>query len=429
MSVEMNVFNASITVTELLTKTLENCAKELASRCIKECAARHGFDAESEIRMLGLENLSLIKKQMAKKAAGSKKEKAVKTPKTKAPKEKKASFPLPFTKDSVNISGCQGLAYNKGLFTQCDKKRMEEGEFCNKCQTEADKNASGAPDCGTVCDRIAADLYDFKDPKGRSPARYVKVLEKLKLNETDAMAEANKLNIVLDSEHFVAGDNKKTKGRPKKTSSVVKADNVTDLIAKLVADDVEDDIEEEKETVVEKKPVKKVQLSEEEKAEKKAQLEAKKAAEKAEKEAEREAKKAAEKAEKEAKKAVEKAVEKAEREAKKAAEKAEKEAKKAAEKAEKEAKKAAEKAEKPPKKAVEKKAAEQVAEQVAKKETAKASQFIIEGKMFYKTPDNVLYDSNTKQPVGFWNAETKEIEELPDEDDEEEEDEYDEDDN
>lgn len=426
MSVEMNVFNASITVTELLTKTLENCAKELASRCIKECAARHGFDAESEIRMLGLENLSLIKKQMAKKAAGSKKEKAVKTPKApKAPKEKKSSFPLPFTKDSVNISGCQGLAYNKGLFTQCDKKRMEEGEFCNKCQIESDKNASGAPDCGTVCDRIAADLYDFKDPKGRSPARYVKVLEKLKLNETDAMAEANKLNIVLDSEHFVAVDNKKTKGRPKKTSSVVKADNVTDLIAKLVADDVEDDIEEEKAIVVEEKPVKKAQLTEEEKAEKKAQLEAKKAVEKAEKEAEKEAKKAIEKAEKEAKKAAEKA----EREAKKAAEKAEKEAKKAAEKAEKEAKKAAEKAEKPPKKAVEKKAVEQVAEQVAKKETAKASQFIIEGKMFYKTPDNVLYDSNTKQPVGFWNAETKEIEELPDEDDEEEEDEYDEDSN
>jgi hypothetical protein len=399
MSVEMNVFNASITVTELLTKTLESCAKELASRCIKECALRHGFDAEEEIRILGLENLSLIKRQMAKKTAGSKKEKKEKV--VKETKEKKSTFPLPFSKESVNMSGCHGLAYNRGLFTQCDKKRMENGEFCNKCQSEADKNASGSPDCGNVCDRITTGLYEFKDPKGRSPTRYVKVLDKLKLNETDAMEEANKLNIVLDSEHFVAEDAKKTKGRPKKSSSVVKADNVTDLIAKLVADDVEDDVEEEKEEIVAEKKTKKVKLSDEEKA----------------------AKKAAEKAERDAKKAAEKAAEKAKKDA-------EKEAKKAAEKAEKDAKKAAEKKapeKKTVKKVAEKPVAKKVEEEkpVEKKETTKASQFVIEGKTYYKTPDNVLYDSNTKQPVGFWNAETKMIEELPDEEEEEEEEEYD----
>ena len=64
-------FNASITVTELLTKTLENCAKELAARCIRECAAKYGFEADVEIRALGLENLNLIKKKMTKKS-GSK---------------------------------------------------------------------------------------------------------------------------------------------------------------------------------------------------------------------------------------------------------------------------------------------------------------------------------------------------------------------
>jgi len=31
-------FNASIQVTELLMRTLENAAKDLATRCIKECA-------------------------------------------------------------------------------------------------------------------------------------------------------------------------------------------------------------------------------------------------------------------------------------------------------------------------------------------------------------------------------------------------------
>ena len=176
---EMEMFNASISVTELLMKTLENCAKDLASRCINEAAQRHGFDASEEIRALGLENLSLIRKQMAKKSA-SKGEKVVKEKKPRAIKEKKSVFPMPFIAELVDIGGCQGLAYNRGLFTQCSKKRMENGNFCNGCQGEADKNASGCPDCGTVEQRLASGLYEFKDSKGRSPVSYVKVLEKLK---------------------------------------------------------------------------------------------------------------------------------------------------------------------------------------------------------------------------------------------------------
>ena len=66
VEVSGGLFNASITVTELLTKTLENCAKELAARCIRECAKKYGFEAEVEIRALGLENLNLIKKKMTK---------------------------------------------------------------------------------------------------------------------------------------------------------------------------------------------------------------------------------------------------------------------------------------------------------------------------------------------------------------------------
>ena len=72
LGVQVPAFNASITVTELLTKTLENAAKELAARCIRECAAKYGFVAEEAIRALGLENLNLIKKKMTKKS-GSKK--------------------------------------------------------------------------------------------------------------------------------------------------------------------------------------------------------------------------------------------------------------------------------------------------------------------------------------------------------------------
>ena len=60
-------FNASVSVTELLTNTLQSSARELAVKCIKEAAQRHGFNADEEIALLGLENISIIRKKMTKK--------------------------------------------------------------------------------------------------------------------------------------------------------------------------------------------------------------------------------------------------------------------------------------------------------------------------------------------------------------------------
>lgn len=442
---EVQMFNASIAVTELLMKTLENCAKDLASRCITEAASRHGFDASEEIRALGLENLSLIRKQMAKKS-GEKK-----VLKEKKPKEKKSVFPMPFVSELVDIAGCQGIAYNRGLFTQCAKKRMENGQFCKGCQAEADKNASGCPDCGTVETRLATGLYEFKDPKGRSPVSYVKVLEKLKLTPEAALEEAGKLNIEIPEDHFVVIEKPKkssaARGRPKKTGAI-EADNVTDLFAKLSAEGDEEIIEDGEDSA-EEKPVKakKAKLSDEEKAAKKAALEAERAAKKAE----REAVLAAEKAEKEAKRKAEAETKKAEREAKLAAEKAEREAKRLAEKAEREAKKAAEKAAKEAEKASkgsskQKKSVAQTEAPVTAPVTAPSTvtaapvtatqtttapakvsvtRIQIAGKAYLKSSTNILYDPSTKEEVGLWDPESKTIKELPEDDDEVEEEDYD----
>ena len=423
-------FNASIAVTELLMKTLENCAKDLASRCISEAASRHGFDAQEEIRLLGLENLSLIRKQMAKKSVskGEKKEKRV-------VKEKKSVIPMPFVAELVDAAGCSGLAYNRGLFTQCPKKRMENEDFCESCQKEADKNASGLPDCGSVHYRMTTGLYEFKDPKGRSPVSYAKVLDKLKLTKEAALEAAGKLNIVIAEEHFAVLEKAKkqsvARGRPKKTGAV-EAENVTDLFAKLSAEDNDEVIE-----AGEDKPInpKKAKLSEEEKAAKKAALEEERAAKKAE----REAKLAAEKAEREEKRKAELEVKKAEREAKIAAEKAEREAKRAAEKAlaqqKKEEKKASEK--KPEKKAkavekqVEKPVEEKPVEKPVEEKPTKVSvtRIQIAGKCYLKSSTNILYDPSTKEEVGLWDPETKTIKELPEDDEEEEEEDYESDDN
>jgi hypothetical protein len=422
----------NIEVTELLAKTLENMVKSAVRRSVEAISSRHGLDLEAELEMLGLDSAKLTRKAMPK----SSKVKAVKVVKVK----KSSSFPLPFSAEHVNESCCQGISYNRGLFTQCEKSRMDSGAFCKSCQSEADGSASGKPSCGTVADRLAAGLYEYTDTKGRKPLPYLHVLEKLKLTLPE--------DIEIEEEHLTAKKVSKSKksessprGRPKKAAlSVTVDDQPADLFSQLQPEEEE---EEEQEQVQEEKPSSKSKkLSEAEKAEKKAALEAEKAAKLAEKkaalEAERAAKKSALEAERVAKLAEKKAALEAEKEAKKAALEAEKEAKKAALEAEKEAKKAAkpqkaEKAEKKGSKKAEKKTQEQ--EQVAAEEPAKpspattptkvsASRVKIDGVEYLKTGANILYNPATKEAVGLWNPATKEIEELPEDSDEEEEEDY-----
>ena len=422
-------FNATVSVTELLTKTLENVSKELASRCIAECGLKYGFDASEAIRELGLENLTLLKKKMSRKSVSVPKEK-------KAKEAKKAVFPLPFVSELVNNSGCQGLAFNRGLFTQCLKSPMENGAFCKGCQSEADKNATGCPDCGTVESRLTAGLYDFKDPKGRSPVSYLKVLTKLKLTAEQAVEEAEKQSLEIPAEHLVVIEKAKktpiSRGRPKKVGGAVEAENVNDLFHKLSLESDEEVSEEPEESEeISEKPVKapkKAKLSEEEKAAKKEALEK----ERAEKKEAREAQRKAEAEEKKKERDAKIAAEKEEREAKRKAEKEKLKAEKAAAKAEEKAKAEPKKSKKSVETPVETQAAPvepvapvetQVApvEEAPKKTTVTRIQ--ISGKQYLKSSANILYDPSTKEEVGLWNPVTKKIEELPEEEEEEEEEE------
>ena len=455
-------FNASITVTELLTKTLENAAKELAARCIRECASKYGFVADDEIRALGLENLNLIKKKMTKKSGSKKAAIAVQK------KEKKSVFPMPFEGSSVVETNCQGLSFNRGLFTQCSKEKMENSSFCKGCQTEADKNSSGCPDCGTVACRLATDLYSFKDPKGRSPVSYVKLLEKLKLSVEDALTEAGNKNIELSNDHFTVVE-KSSKGRPKKSAKPVESsDNAGDLFAKLTAEHEEEDMFEMDDLDKDdsskdnsskdnsSKASNKAKLSDEEKALKKAALEEERAAKKLLAQQQREAaialEKEAKKLERDTKAALEKEAKKVERETKAAEEKAARETKAAEEKAARETKAAEEKAARETKVAEEKAAreAKRLLEKELKKELKKESKkaaspkttpvvvvapvsppvkkvcvtrIAIEGTQYLKSENNILYSPETKEEVGIWDPETKTIKELPEEEESDEEEE------
>jgi hypothetical protein len=440
-------FNASITVTELLTKTLENAAKELAARCIRECASKYGFVADDEIRALGLENLNLIKKKMTKKSGSKKAVIAVQK------KEKKSVFPMPFEGSSVVETNCQGLSFNRGLFTQCSKEKMENSSFCKGCQTEADKNSSGCPDCGTVACRLATDLYSFKDPKGRSPVSYVKLLEKLKLSVEDALTEAGNKNIELSNDHFTVVE-KSSKGRPKKTAKTVESsDNAGDLFAKLTAEHEEeedmfemDDLDKDDSSKDDSsKASNKAKLSDEEKALKKAALEEERAAKKLLAQQQREAaialEKEAKKLERDTKAALEKEAKKVERETKAAEEKAARETKAAEEKAARETKVAEEKAAREAKRLLEKELKKELKKEskkaaspkttpvvvvapvspVASKKVVGVKRIAIEGIQYLKSENNVLYNPETREEVGLWDPETNTIKELPEEEESDEE--------
>ena len=474
----MSEFNASISVTELLTKTLENMAKELAIRCITKCASMYKFDAVDAIVALGLQNLSLTRKPMHKKSVEEPIVKELIVKPIKAAKEPKSTFPFPFEPSRVNEQGCKGLSYNHGLFTQCAKSCMSNGSFCKSCQTEADNSATGRPDCGTVAQRIDSELYEFKDSKGRSPISYTKFLEKAKLTAEQAVEEAGKLNFVINECHFVKKQVNKedatARGRPKKIVALVKAETVDDLFANLAndaAEEEESESEAEAEVEVEEKKaepkvvikVKSIVMSDEDKALKKAAFEAEREARRETKrsekaliaEQEKEAKKAALEVDAEAKKAAaedKKVAAEAEKEAKKAAAEAEKEAKKVAAEdkkvaaeAEKEAKKVAAEAEKEAKKvALEAKKAALEAKKAAleakkpkpvpaviqepiadKPKSINVTQIEFNGITYLKSGVNMVYTQD-REEFGIWNETTQTIDPLPpsDSDSEEEEDEY-----
>jgi len=417
-------FNAQVFVSEQLTRQLINATQDVAIRCVKVLGEKYNFDAEEEIRLLGLSMIKLERK-------GPVKEKAAKTVKVAAAK---TAFPLPYNGEFNDIC-CYALRQNNGLYTQCTGIRKGSAHYCKGCASQMQKTGAEVPEYGTIQQRMAVDIFEYVDPKGRKPVAYTKVMKKYKITEEQALEEAGKHNITINPNHFVvpevegkrgrpskssekAPKEKGTKGRPKKTKKVLEIEgDDDDLFAALVAEANERESE-----VVPKKKGK----SEEEKAAEKAEKEAKRLAEKAEKEA----KLAAEKAEKEAKLAAEKA----EKEAKKEAERQAREAKKKAEEEEKAAKKlAAEKAkaEKEAKKSKREgssspaKRSEPEPEQDDEPDVVKKIEF--EGKKYLKSKKTgIIYDyqkyvkEGEQEIIGKWNTVTNKIDFNEEEEEEEE---------
>lgn len=318
---------------------------------------------------------------------------------------------MPFSREMVCSSKCQGLRYNHGLFTQCSKDK-KLGEYCKGCNEEGKKNGSGVPDSGNISSRLSLDLMEYIDGKGRGVIAFSKIMKKMKMSEEEVRKEASLNKYILDDRHFEVKakvEKREKRGRPKKAKKEVESGNVKDLFAELIGDvnEVVDDVVELVNDVVVNELVNDVVVKEN-KPEKNKVVnlapplgKVDKEAKKAEKEAEKEAKKESKKAEKEA----------------------EKEAKKEAKKLEKESKKEAKKA-------------ENLAQPLPKVDTVDLAQplpneedrikvtvtrFEFEGKQYLRSTENILYDPDSKEEMGIFCEETNSIKALPEGECEEEE--------
>ncbi len=453
---------SNVNMSSAIMSGLSKMIGEMVCEAVMHCGSVHNFDGAEMIRNM---NLGDIRVNMSKeKKVKVVKEKVVKE---KAVKEKvvvvKSKFPMPFN-GSLKEGCCSALRQNQGLYTQCDTA-VNESDFCKKC--------GPSPMYGTIQQRLEVGIMEYRDPKGKAPTPFVKIMKKLKISREEVESEAGKLNIIINDIHFVQEEivSKKEKGRPKKPRRKIElADDSTDLFAALVAkanEDSEDEISDlscdEKSSMAESiidSVLDKVSVVSENN-EKKAEKEAAKLAEKAEKEAaklaEKESaklaliqKKEAEKAEKEAAKLAaiqKKEADLAEKEAakqaliqKKEAEKAEKEAAKLAAIQKKEASKQKKEEKKPAAKAVtkaKKDSSDSETEKAAKptKKAAKVEveeeeedvvkRFEFEGVKYLKSKKTGIIYNMDQDVIGKWNEKTGKID-FEEAGSEEEEDEYDE---
>jgi len=385
--------NAMYIKEQILEKLCE-INEELVKKVVRECGLRYNFDSETAIRELGIDSMELSVKKVENGKKRNEKKKI---------EMRKALYPLPFNGEK-NEMCCQALRQNNGLYTQCQIIRKDMiNLYCKSCEQLSLKSVDGVPEYGTISQRMSVGIFEYVDPKGRKPVPYTKVMKKYKLTEEQVLAEAGRLNIIINAGHFVAPvqdtkrgrpaspkeakEPKGLKGRPKKAKKVLEIEgDEEDLFASLVAD-ASQEKEEEEEVEVE---VEVEEMKVDTKALEKEALRLKKEEQRLQEKAEKEAKLATEKAEKEAKLAA-KELEKKQKEEQRLKEKAEKEAKLAADKAEKEAKLAADKAEKEAKLAAEK---AEKAEKLAGKEQEKAGK----KKKSPESPKKATVESEEDEP-------------------------------
>ena len=302
---------------------------------------------------------------------------------------------------------CKSIRKNGGLYTQCEKE--SESEYCVGCSREISKN--GELKYGTVYDRMKVGIEEYIDKNGNKPLKYSKIMKKEKISMEEVLEEGKRLGLEVPLCHFEESDGKrgrpkkeksvveivekKKRGRPKKEKEMVSQNAGEDLIASLLLggplgvplgvpppcdglggpspyDGIgRQDQDQEKEPSADQEKEPSADLADQEKE--LLTVQEKPSADLADQEEEKpltvQEKPSADPADQDQD---------------------------------------------------EEKPSADPADQDEDEEETCVIKFTIDGKIYLKSDDNVLYDLNTHDAVGVWNEKSNEIDELPDEDEEDE---------
>jgi len=212
--VKHNYYKMSLDMNEYVNEEMNKMIKNIIRKVVMHCGEMNNFDGE---RMLESLNLSeMVDVSRSKKC------------KEKKTMEKKKTVPLPFN-GKEREECCRALRQNHGLYTQCETKTDKETRYCKKCEK--------SQKFGTIEDRLRVNVMEFRDPNGKAPTNFTKVMKKLGLSRIEVEIEASNQGIKLEEFHFEEEKSeKKEKGRPKKAKKTVELeDESTDLFAALVA--------------------------------------------------------------------------------------------------------------------------------------------------------------------------------------------------
>ena len=174
--------------------------KYLSREIVNNLAKKYNFDADDAISYLSIN---------VERNDDTKREIAI---------TQKANIPLPFC-GSINPNCCQGIRLNYGLYTQCTNEcTVYNTKFpvCQTCNKQIGKNSNNEPTYGFIRTRLEQG-NSYRDPKGKTPAIYANVLEKLNITRTQAEIAAKKLGLVIPEHEFTI--KKVQRGRPKKDTS------------------------------------------------------------------------------------------------------------------------------------------------------------------------------------------------------------------
>jgi len=185
-----------MSATKMMMNAFEGSYVTFAEELVETLSLSYGFDAQEAMSKL---NLTVRLERDDKRKTNISKQK-IQVP----------GIPLPFCNKVID-GCCQGIRPNHGLFTQCTQKPEKNGVYCKTCNKHAEESETNKPKNGNINDRV--DKEDWRNPDGKIPTNYAKIMKKLNITREKAEEEASKMGWTIQEKQFE--EQKKKAGRPK----------------------------------------------------------------------------------------------------------------------------------------------------------------------------------------------------------------------